>query len=159
MASRRELQFAKLDDVMPEVDRLSLGYAAVGKWSLGQICNHLAKAVRASTRGASIAPMAPWLVRKTLGAVVLNRILRAGRMREGIEVPEAVLPKPGLDDRKEIEAFREALAEFAAHSGPLADHPFFGRMTREQWIRLHCVHSAHHLSFALPAAKPAETVA
>ncbi|MFI5459648.1 MAG: DUF1569 domain-containing protein [Isosphaerales bacterium] len=42
MAGRRELSFASLDEVMPDVERLLAGHATVGQWSLGQICNHLA---------------------------------------------------------------------------------------------------------------------
>ena len=33
---------------------------------------------------------------------------------------------------------------------PPAPHPFFGPLTRAEWTRLHCIHCAHHLSFALP---------
>ena len=36
MTERRTLTFARLDDVMPEVDRLLAGYEAIGMWSLGQ---------------------------------------------------------------------------------------------------------------------------
>ena len=47
-------------------------------------------------------------------------------MPEGLKLPEVVLPKPGLDARAEAEALRAALRLFAAHTGPMADHPFFG---------------------------------
>ncbi|MEJ7639889.1 MAG: DUF1569 domain-containing protein, partial [Singulisphaera sp.] len=31
-----------------------------------------------------------------------------------------------------------------------ADHPLFGSMSRDEWIRYHAIHCAHHLSFVWP---------
>jgi hypothetical protein len=147
-AARRALAFASLDEVMPDVDRLLGGHTTVGNWSLGQICNHLARAFAGSVEGFPI--QAPWLVRTTLGPIILRKILKEGKMAEGIKLPEEVRPKPGLDDRAEAEALRAALRRFADHTGPPAPHPFCGRMSRDQWDHLHRIHCAHHLSFALP---------
>jgi hypothetical protein len=147
-AARRPLAFASLDQVIPDVDRLLQGHTTVGRWSLGQICNHLTGAFVGSVEG--FPRKAPWLVRKAVGPIILRRLLGTGRMAEGIKLPEGMRPKPGLDDRAEAEALRAALRLFAAHPGPPATHPFFGRMSREQWDHLHRIHCAHHLSFALP---------
>ena len=148
MSARRTLAFNSLDQVMPDVDRLMAGYTKVGNWSLGQACNHLTKGVVAAIDGADFK--APWLLRMTLAPIFLRQILKSGKMREQIKVPKSLLPKPGLDDRAEAEALRAALQLYAAHTGPLADHPFFGRLTREQMDRLQYIHCAHHLSFLLP---------
>ena len=86
-----------------------------------------------------------------MGPHVLRKILRTGQIPEGIKLPESVLPRPGLDARAEAEGLRAALAYYAAATGPRADHPFFGRMSRSDWDRLHLIHTAHHLSFARPA--------
>jgi Protein of unknown function (DUF1569) len=150
MANRRELTFATLDQVMPDVERLLGGHSTVRQWSLGQICNHLAGALRMSVHGYD-GPRPPWFLRMTIAPFILRRLLSTGKMAEGIKVPEQMLPKAGLDARTEAEALRTALAEFASHNGPYREHPFFGRMTREQWTQLHRIHCAHHLSFALPS--------
>ena len=71
-------------------------------------------------------------------------------MKEGIKLPEKFLPRPGLDARAEAEALRGALNVYSAHAGPLADHPMFGPLSRDEWTRLHCIHCAHHLSFVQP---------
>jgi hypothetical protein len=155
MDNRRELTFATLDEVMPEVERLLGGHTTVGNWTLGQMCNHLALGIRMSVDGHQ-GPGAPWLLRKTLAPIILWQIFRSGKMRPGFQAPEAFLPKSGLDDRTEAEALRAVLAEFAARQEPMADHPFFGRMTRAQLTRLHLIHCAHHLSFAQPAASAVE---
>ncbi|MGE5755043.1 MAG: DUF1569 domain-containing protein [Planctomycetaceae bacterium] len=149
MAERRTLTFARLDQVMPDVDRLLEGHETAGRWSLGMICNHLGSAIQGSIAG--FPGRAPWLVRKTIAPFAKRKVLRAGRMGEGVKVPEAYLPKPGLDARAEAEALRAALRLYAAHSDPLAEHPLFGRMSRDEWNRLHCIHCAHHLSFVHPA--------
>lgn len=149
MSQRRTIEFARLDDVMPEVDRLLAGHAMAGNWTLGQVCNHLADTYRMSVEGFGV--QAPWLVRATLGRVIKKKVLGDGRMKAGIKVPEKFLPKSGLDDRAEAEALRATIAHYLAHPEPRAPHPFFGRMTGDEWDRLHLIHSAHHLSFAVPA--------
>jgi hypothetical protein len=149
-AGRRALTFARLDEIMPDVDRLLQGYTTVGRWSLGQICNHLARAVNGSLDG--FPTKAPWLVRKTIGPIVLRRLLKSGTMPEGVKVPESVLPQPGLDDRAEAEALRAALKRFAGHTVAVVDHPFFGPLGRDRWDHVHRIHCAHHLSFARPVS-------
>lgn len=147
MADRRALTFDRLDDVMPEVDRLLAGYEAVGAWSLGQICRHLAVGFELLMDGGPAATPA-----RALDAVRV-RFLRRDRFPDGVAVPLAALvPPPGLDDRAEAESLRAALARFATHPGPLAPHPYLGPLTRDEWVRFHCLHAAHHLGFAVPTA-------
>jgi len=148
MPGRRPLRFARLDQVMPDVDRLLHGHSTVGEWSLGQICNHLEMAIRGSVEGYAVS--LPWPVRKLIGSTLLRRLFKEGRMPEGIKLPERIRPKPGLDARDEAGKLRSALALFASNTGPMAVHPIFGRIAPEDWERLHLIHCAHHLSFALP---------
>jgi len=154
MPARRELSFHSLNDVMPDVDRLLEGHETVGNWSLGQICNHLANAVQLSVEG--IPFRFPWIVRAVVAPWVKGPIFRTGKMREGVKLPAKALPKPGLDARAEAEALRAALNYYARVTEPLANHPMFGAMSRAEWDRLHCIHCAHHLSFARPTLVVAE---
>jgi hypothetical protein len=149
MAERRTLSFSRLDEVMPEVERLLEGHTTVGNWSLGQICNHLATVFRSSVDPPR---RAPWIVRRTIGPLIRRRVLKAGAMPTGIKVPDALIPRPGLDARSEAENLRAAMDWYTAlPKPPVFEHPFFGRITPEQGTRIHCIHCAHHLSFALPA--------
>jgi hypothetical protein len=148
-AGRRDLRFNTLDQVMPDVDRLLAGYEALGNWSLGQVCSHLARTVVDSVEG--FPGRLPWVIRATFGRWTRNRILTSETIPEGVWLPEAARPKPNLDDRAEAEALRAAFRLFSARSGPTADHPLIGPMTHAQWDHLHRVHCAHHLSFLLPA--------
>jgi hypothetical protein len=148
MEGRRTLVFANLGEVMPEVDRLLAGHRTAGTWSLGQICNHLSSTIVASVDGTTFQPS--WAYRKTLGPMFLRRILRTGRFPEGATLPEPYLPRPGLDARAEAEALRATIRLFGTHTGPMADHPFGGPLSRENWERFHAIHCAHHLGFVVP---------
>jgi hypothetical protein len=150
---RRALTFTSLAEVMPEVERLLPGHTTVGKWSLGQICGHLAQALHGTIDG--FPAQAPWLVRRTVGPLLLRWVLRRNRIIEGVKAPPESQPAPGVDARAAAEALRAALARLAAHAGPLVEHPFFGGpLTREAWESFHCIHCAHHLSFAVPTSPP-----
>ncbi|AGA25058.1 DUF1569 domain-containing protein [Singulisphaera acidiphila] len=148
MAERRTLSFATLDRVMPDVDQLLEGHETLGNWSLGQICNHLATGITGSVDGFPFRT--PWIYRKTLGAVRRRRVFQTGRMATGVQLPSRFCPKPGLDARAEAEALRATLRYYAGYQEPLAMHPIFGELTRDEWSRLHAIHCAHHLSFVLP---------
>src|SRR5262245_65318568 len=121
--ARRPLAFASLDEVMPDVERLLSGHTTVGNWSLGQICSHLAQAFRFTIDGFPPEAFPPWIIRKTLGRLLLWHILRTGRFTERLRMPKKYEPAPGTDARVEAESLRTALQRFAAHAGPFAEHP------------------------------------
>ena len=157
MSERRTLQFETLEEVMPEDDRLFKGgYRTIGRWSLGQICNHLTNAIRGSVEGGF--PMAPWVIRVTIAKVIKRRLLSTGRMPDGIKTPKGFEPREQLDDRAEIEALRAAISLLGRHSGPMADHPFFGPTSLEEWRRFHAIHAAHHFEFAVPESSHRDNV-
>jgi hypothetical protein len=146
MAERRDLAFASLDDVMPDVERLLAGHAAVGQWSLAQVCNHLATGIRLTLD-------APSRFSDTTREqdIARRRFLHHGKFPEGMAAPLRVLiPEPDLDARTEADSLRDVIARFAAFAGPFPAHPRLGALTRDEWIRFHCMHCAHHLSFLVP---------
>jgi len=148
------LAFASLDHVILDVEQLLAGHITVGSWSLGQICDHLARSIIYSLEGFPVR--APWLLRKTLGPLLLRRILRSGRFVEGMKAPPPYQPKPIADARDEAEALRAAIRRFTSHDGPLVEHPLAGAVSRSDWERFHCIHCAHHLSFVLPVERDGE---
>jgi hypothetical protein len=151
-AGRRPLTFTSLGQVMPDVERLLAGHTTVGRWSLGQICNHLELAIRLPMDGVPVKW--PWLFRRTVGPVLGRLALWRGRIPEGVRVPEVYLPVPELDAAREAEALRTTIERFASFTGRLDEHPLLGRMSAARWERFHCLHCAHHLSFAIPADAP-----
>lgn len=146
-SKRRELRFEHVSEIMPEVDRLLGGYRNLGAWTLGQICNHLAATFRYSIEG--FPSSVPWIVRRTLGPLVLRRVLTKGRMPDRVPAPSSIRPATGLDDRAEAEALRASIRIFEEFLGPVPEHPFFGQVTKAHLAQLHAIHAAHHLSFLL----------
>jgi hypothetical protein len=145
VAERRELTFAELGEVMPEVRRLLGGYVGVGRWSLGQVCHHLATSLKLIIDGGLVAASP----RKSDALKV--RFFRHGRFPDGAEAPFPVLlPPAGLDDMAEADALALALDRFASAPGPFPPHPVLGPLTRDEWARFHCMHAAHHLGFFAP---------
>jgi hypothetical protein len=145
---RRRLAFRWLDEVMPEVERLLVGHCTVGRWSLGQICNHLAASFRYSVAGFPDPP-APWPLRATLGRLARRSMLRGGPIPEGVPLPARYRPASGLDAAAEAGGLCEAIASFGACAAPAA-HPLVGPMTHAEWAAYHLTHCAHHLSFVIP---------
>jgi hypothetical protein len=140
------LEFNRLGDVPPEVDRLLEGHVTVGRWSLGQILDHLGTALRLSMIHRPAADPDP------RARVLRRRFFREPRFPEGLEAPHPrLLPAEDADPRAASEALREAIARWESAPGPFPDHPVLGALTKDEWTRFHCMHCAHHLGFAIPA--------
>ena len=51
MPERRMLDFASMDEIMPDVERLLEGHSTAGQWTLAQILYHLATSIRLTSLG------------------------------------------------------------------------------------------------------------
>jgi hypothetical protein len=157
MAGRRALNFDRLDQIMPEVDRLLAGHTRAGSWSLGQILHHLATAIRLTARADRASDAVPGLPPDRAQEVARKRFFAAGRLPEGVEVPHpSLVPPVEADERTEAGTLGRALRRLAARDGPFPPHPLLGPLTRGEWEAFHRIHCAHHLSFVVPTtADPA----
>jgi hypothetical protein len=154
MAGRRELSFDRLDQIMPEVDRLLAGHTTTGSWSLGQVLYHLATAVRLTILGSGTPPAEPGSEAARAAEVFRKRFFRSGRFPEGARPPIPVLiPPDEVDERAEAESLRAALLRFEEREGPFPAHPLLGPLTKDEWAAFHRIHSAHHLGFILPGGR------
>src|SRR5258708_1859999 len=71
---RRQLAFGEFAAVAAEVSGLqATGYQPIGKWNLGQVCDHLSYFIEGSLDGHRFK--VPWPVRVLFGRMVLRRIL------------------------------------------------------------------------------------
>ncbi len=147
MSERRTLDFDRIDAIMPDVDKLLEGHTTSGKWTLGMICDHLAKAVRSTTLGRATGAASMSEQDAARAAFFRDRAIPAGR-----PVPAAFLePDFHAEAPRAAESLREALARLDSFEGPWPNHRLLGTMTADEWRQFHCVHCAHHLSFAHPA--------
>jgi hypothetical protein len=146
---RRTLRYESFDDVMPDVERLLEGHSTVGRWSLAQICRHLAAALRRIVDLPATTPQDP---SKWVAEDRKRELFASGLLPEGIPGPPETMPADGLDAREEAEGLRAALAYYRASPGPANPHRLLGPLTREEWDQASLIHLAHHLSFAVPTA-------
>ena len=58
-----------------------------------------------------------------------------------------------MDLGEAVARFRKEAEIYRNWTEPVAPHPFFDRITREQWDRIHLIHMAHHLGFIVPIEK------
>lgn len=145
---RRQLRFTSLSQVMPDVERLLAGHATVGRWSLAQILNHLELGIRLSMDG--VPQKYSWPVRRLFGPVAWRLASWLDWIPEGVRVPKIYLPRPGLDAGSEAAALRATIERLEGYAGGFDEHPLLGRLSGADWNRFHCLHCAHHLSFAVP---------
>jgi hypothetical protein len=148
---RRTLHFPDLDEIMPDVDRLLDGHTTVGNWSLAQICRHLATVMRLVV---DLPPSTPHDSSRWVGEEQKRQFFESGAVPEGIPTSPRLLPAEALEEREEAERLGQAIAHYRASPGPVVPHVLFGSLTRSEWDRFHCIHAAHHLSFAVPKAPP-----
>ena len=146
MSERRPLKFADADAVAADVRRLREGCTQCGNWSLQQTCWHLAKALRASMRPGPHEPVETGIVKK----MQLRAILMAGRIPSGVKAPQHVVPPADVPEAA-IDDFLMALEELKQFKAHFAPHRMLGHVEHDDFIRLHLIHCAHHLSRLRPA--------
>lgn len=153
---RRRLSFANLEEVMPEVERLLAGHVTVGRWSLGQICWHLAVVFNLLVDSLP-GHVPPGRVQRVCSWFLRRWFFSFGGFPTGVRASMSeVVPGQGLDERSEAEALRVALTRFLDAPGPFPAHPYLGLMTRDQWVAFNRRHCAHHLGFAVPIERGLE---
>lgn len=146
---RRELRFQAFDEALAEVDRLHAGaYERRGNWDLAQACDHLADTFDGSMRGFTFA--APWAIRAMFGKFALWYVLRYRSIPIRPRMPRDQEPPPGKDPIACVARLRESVRAFENSQVPPAMHPFFGRISHDQWREIHLFHMAHHLAFLHP---------
>jgi Protein of unknown function (DUF1569) len=157
---RRAIRFASLDDVLGEARRLLADDARVvslANMRPAQAVEHLARWVDASVDGVNLPP--PPLL-KFLAPLLKPLFLSAG-LPAGAKLPAEVQERftPGRDTQAApaLAHLETAVARFR-DAKALAPSLAFGRLSREEWERLHCRHAELHFSFQLPnqpdAVKP-----
>lgn len=149
VSGRRKLHFVCCDDALAECERLlNGGYRRLGNWSLGKMADHLAAAYQIGLEPVSFR--VPWVMRFVARNVFKKSALK--QMRPGFKLPRgaaAVLEPNEVEDRAGVEHLRETLARWKQTPSKL-NHPFFGKLTDEEWEQLMLRHCEMHLGFLLP---------
>jgi len=134
-----------------------LSWHPPGKWSAGEVLEHLYLTYTGTTKGfsrveesgKSMATKSTWRQRGRKWVVLGLSYLPPGR-----EAPPVARPR-GLPTEKvlaEIEAKIGEMDEIIARCeqklgrGKLLDHPILGPLTGAQWRKFHLVHGLHHVA-------------
>jgi hypothetical protein len=150
MLERRMLDFASMDEIMPDVERLLQGHSTAGQWTLAQVLYHLATSIRLTTLGRAGSPPG------NVSEEFRQRFFGSRRFPDGLTAPYArLIPPADALVHVQKEALQEAIAGFTSATGPFPGHPLLGALSKEEWSQFHCIHCAHHLGFAAP--QPAES--
>jgi hypothetical protein len=146
----RKLNFERLEEAAVEAQSLlDSGYDRRGKWSLGQICQHLRLVQDPSVNGYPKWLSAFAFLRPVMRRLLLPRLMK-GDSPKGIPTAPLFAPANDPDDAAEVAQLAESVRRFKSHPGDYAAHPAFGRMSREDLERVHAAHAAHHLRFLEP---------
>src|SRR4051794_1973717 len=100
---RRTLRYHSLDEVMPDVERLLEGHMKAGRWSLAQICRHLATATR---RVVDLPASTPHDPSHRVSEDAKRQVFETGMLPEGLPGPPELMPVETLGEREEAEGLR-----------------------------------------------------
>ena len=143
---RRKLDYASLEEVLADADRLSSGpVKLLGNWSAGQVFSHLARTYNGSIDGFTMT--FPWPLRVMAG-LFKNNLLN-GPMPAGLKLPSAGvkdLMPDATSTEKGLGDLHAAVACLERESHR-AKHPMLGDLSKEEWNKIHLKHASLHMSF------------
>jgi DinB family protein len=154
----------ELERTLREIDRATndmsdeqLAWRFDGKWSTGDILEHLSLAFSGtiagmrkrleSDRPTGRAPTG----KERLRSFVLTRLgyFPSGRGAPAGTVPQGVPPRVALNSiRQNLVAMDRSIADCEARFGSkikFANHPVLGPLSATEWRRFHYVHTRHHM--------------
>ncbi len=152
VAGRRQLHFDTIDEALADAEQLAHGpYAQLGDWSLGEMCEHLARSLDSATDDNQFQP---GLLLRLIGPMFRKRMI-SSTTPAGFRMPEQMkpifMPATGTTTNAGLAQLRTAVERFKSADLP-ARSPTFGKMSREDWHQFHCRHAEMHLSFLVPQA-------
>jgi len=133
---------------------------APGKWSPGQVTEHVARAYEMNRRvvnGSFPGSGAPRLMRPLLRTFLLNPVLKRGKFLPGSKSPRVFRPgalppqQAPLIGRLQI-AVKNFEADASAVTRDFIEHPIFGRLGLADFVRLQEIHTRHHRNQLPPIA-------
>ena len=146
---RRSLRFESLQEALDDADEMAVRpHHMLGRWSLGQVCEHLARTIDASIDGFDSSW--PRIVQVAVGPFA-RRLILHNALPAGFQIPASMRDQlvPGdVDTADALDRFARSIAR-TRKSRCEQPHPVFGPMNHGEWMQLHCRHAELHLSFAV----------
>jgi len=144
---RRELKLNSFRDLEKELEKIekAVGPKTTGIWSVYQILQHLTDMLHGSMHG--FPKHQPKIVRMTVGKYMYKKIIKSGVMRQGYPNASAPAKREDAPIQPAIQRLRSMITEFENYNGHTMMHPFFDRLNKDEWTKLHLIHFSLHLSF------------
>jgi len=149
---RRAVNFASLDDILADAENLTAHQPirTTGNWTPAQIVGHIATFIDWSIDGFPFTVPVPLRV--------VGRFIRKSAQRRtppsGIKAPKGIMQHVPPADFSFDEAMRQlrgAVLRVRAGKQMTEPSPLFGKLTHDEWVRIHCRHAEMHFSFMHPA--------
>ena len=90
------------------------------------------------------------LLKWTIARRWLRKVMETGVWPTGTPTDERTFPPPGCTDAEAVAMLRQAVERLLTRTGPFKESPLFEMLDRETLVKLHRIHTAHHLSFLVP---------
>ncbi len=154
-APRRELSFGSIDELGAELDRLEAAGAAgnlghTGNWTPGEILDHLANFWTCTLDGFPPGKV-PMPIRLLAQVLFKKKAVTGSPPPPGFKIPAkmdgAFSPREGVTFEQGMEALRTCIMRTQNGDAYTPASPLFGKLTRDEWIRINLGHCAMHLSF------------
>jgi hypothetical protein len=144
--ARPELIFHSVDDMIADVQRLKAGpYEKAGQWDLAMILDHLGKAMLVPQPPEQMR--VPWPFNIVARALIHQLARRTYYPQFKFPAPKAFQPSGNVSLEQADAGFCAAAAKVKTFDGPTVSDTPFGTLPREDFVKLHLLHGAHHLSF------------
>lgn len=148
--TRRTLRYDSYDDLLADAEAMAASdVTTVGKWSLGQNYDHLARSLNGSIDG--IAFKLPFPARVLARLLMKNKLLNHS-VPSGFKIAKSAKPQIEplqISTEEGLGNLREAINRVKSDS-ERAFHPAFGAITTDEWDRFNLRHAEMHMSHIVP---------
>jgi hypothetical protein len=146
----------ELEDAIGGAGPSDLAQAPAGKWSAGQILEHLFLTYKNTNRGIAkcLERDGPLATRATLkDRLATLLVVNFGYFPSGRDAPERTIPRgmPALEAQQaivlELQKMGPGLDDCERRFGnrtKIMDHPVLGPLTASEWRKFHWIHGRHH---------------
>lgn len=152
VADRRTLSFTTMAEILSDVEMLDAAVkdgktiSATGNWTPAQIIEHVMYFIDGSMDGFDFkAPLIFRIFGKFARSHILNK-----PMKPGIKLPpkmSMVIASPKSTWPDAISHARKAILRVEAGKYMSKPSPLLGKMTHQDWVKMHCRHAEMHHSF------------
>ncbi len=153
-APRRELAFHCSGCLREELARIDEAHAAgtlthTGNWSEGEILDHVAKMWEMAFDGFP-PESTPNFAIKIIARLLKGRMVSGKTLPAGFQLPknaQFMLPTPGTSFHAGMQRMRVVLDRLDRGEQMTVASPAFGKLSHDEWMRLHLGHAQLHFGF------------